>query len=69
MTPHDVLRDVFGFEGFRPSQEDVVDRVVAGGDAMAPASPTPLVPRGLVVEGVTVRSVVKLGRSAALGMR
>jgi ATP-dependent DNA helicase RecQ len=34
VTPHDVLRDVFGFEGFRPSQEEVVDRVVAGGDAM-----------------------------------
>jgi ATP-dependent DNA helicase RecQ len=34
VTPHDVLRDVFGFEGFRPSQEEVVDRIVAGGDAM-----------------------------------
>ena len=29
-----VLADVFGFDGFRPSQEDVVERVMAGGDAM-----------------------------------
>ena len=29
-----VLTDVFGFDGFRPSQEDVVDHLMAGGDAM-----------------------------------
>src|SRR5262249_3885984 len=29
----------------------------AGGDAMVPASPTPLTPSGLVVDGVSVRSV------------
>ena len=31
--------------------------ITAGVEAMAPASPTPLVPRGCVVEGVSVRSV------------
>ena len=41
----------------------------AGVDAMVPASPTPLVPRLWVVDGVTVRSVMKDGRSAALGIR
>ena len=29
-----VLTDVFGFDGFRPSQEDVVERLMAGGDVM-----------------------------------
>ena len=33
-TAHDVLRDVFGFPSFRPAQEEVVERLVAGGDAM-----------------------------------
>src|SRR5690606_16987235 len=39
----------------------------AGVDAIVPASPTPLTPSGLVVAGVSVRSVVNEGRSAALG--
>jgi len=35
MSPGErVLREVFGFDGFRPSQADVVDQVIAGGDAM-----------------------------------
>src|SRR5262249_52109755 len=41
----------------------------AGVDAIAPASPTPLTPRRLVVAGVSVRSVVNDGRSAADGIR
>ena len=41
----------------------------AGVEAMVPASPTPLTPSGLVVDRLTVRSVVKLGRSAAEGSR
>ena len=39
----------------------------AGVDAIVPASPTPLTPSGLVVDGVSVRSVVNDGRSAAEG--
>ncbi len=39
----------------------------AGVEAMAPASPTPLVPRVFVVDGETVRSVTKLIVSAAVG--
>ena len=39
----------------------------AGVEAIVPASPTPLTPSGLVVAGVSVRSVVKVGRSAADG--
>ena len=39
----------------------------AGVEAMQPASPTPLVPRVLVVEGVTVLSTTKLIVSAAVG--
>src|SRR4029453_17754493 len=41
---------------------------MAGMDAMVPASPTPLTPSGFDVAGVSGRSVVKLGRSAAEGM-
>jgi len=32
--PEQVLRDVFGFPSFRPSQDDVVAHLMAGGDAM-----------------------------------
>ncbi|MDJ0893823.1 MAG: DNA helicase RecQ [Alphaproteobacteria bacterium] len=31
----DVLRSVFGFPGFRPGQEDIVDRLIAGEDVLA----------------------------------
>src|SRR5690606_40364751 len=41
----------------------------AGVAAMVPASPTPLTPSGLVVAGVSVRSVTNSGRSAAVGSR
>ncbi len=41
----------------------------AGVDAMVPASPTPLTPSGLVVDGVSVRSVAKDGRSGGAGTR
>ncbi len=34
MTPDDALRTIFGFDAFRPSQEEVVAQLVAGGDAM-----------------------------------
>ena len=40
----------------------------AGGEPMAPASPQPFTPSGLCVQGVTVWSTVKLGRSSARGM-
>ena len=31
---HQVLHDIFGFAAFRPSQSEVVDQLMAGGDAM-----------------------------------
>lgn len=34
MTPDDVLKTVFGFDTFRPRQQEVVAWLVAGGDAM-----------------------------------
>ncbi|MDR1808436.1 MAG: DNA helicase RecQ [Propionibacteriaceae bacterium] len=34
MTPLQVLRDVFGYDAFRGHQADVIDHVVAGGDAI-----------------------------------
>ena len=40
---------------------------IAGLAAIVPASPTPLTPSELTGDGVSVRSVSKLGTSAALG--
>lgn len=34
-TPHQVLRDVFGFDEFRPGQREVIDAVLAGKDCIA----------------------------------
>ena len=33
--PHTVLRDVFGFDTFRPGQKEVIDAVLAGRDCLA----------------------------------
>ena len=33
-TPEAVLHEVFGYESFRPLQEDIVNEVVNGGDAL-----------------------------------
>jgi len=34
-SPHDVLKDVFGYDEFRPGQELVIDAVLAGDDCIA----------------------------------
>ncbi len=34
-TPEDILRDVFGFDEFRPGQREVIDAVLAGKDCIA----------------------------------
>src|SRR5919202_4242545 len=34
-TPHEVLRDTFGFERFRPGQEEVIKHLLAGRSAAA----------------------------------
>ena len=34
-TPDDVLRDVFGFDAFRPGQREVIEAVLAGRDCIA----------------------------------
>ena len=41
--------------------------VTVGEAAIVPASPTPLTPSVLTGDGVSVRSVSKLGSSAAVG--
>jgi len=33
-TPNEVLRRVFGYDSFRESQQEIIDHVVAGGDAL-----------------------------------
>ena len=35
VSPHTLLRDVFGFDAFRPGQEDVVEAVVEGHNVLA----------------------------------
>ena len=32
---HDILKDVFGFDEFRPGQEEVIDALLAGGHVLA----------------------------------
>ncbi|MEZ4461637.1 MAG: RecQ family ATP-dependent DNA helicase [bacterium] len=34
-TPLDVLKNVFGYDAFRPTQKDVIDSVLAGNDTLA----------------------------------
>ena len=41
--------------------------ITAGGEPIAPASPQPLVPSGLWVQGVQTVSSVNFGRSSARG--
>ena len=43
--------------------------ITAGGAPIAPASPQPLTPSVLWVQGVTVMATWKLGTSSALGMQ
>ena len=33
-TPLQVLQDVFGYAAFRPPQQEIIDTVVNGGDAL-----------------------------------
>ncbi len=34
VSTHEILKTVFGFDGFRPGQRDIVDHLAGGGDAM-----------------------------------
>lgn len=33
-TPTELLQQIFGYQAFRPPQEEIIDRLVAGGDAL-----------------------------------
>src|SRR6201994_4006633 len=33
-SKHDVLKDVFGFDAFRPGQEEAIDALLAGGHVL-----------------------------------
>ena len=33
--PHSILKKVFGYDSFRPGQEDIVRRLLAGQDVLA----------------------------------
>jgi ATP-dependent DNA helicase RecQ len=76
MTPTTLLRDVFGFDGFRPGQEEIVDAVTAGQNTLA------IMPTGggkslcfqlpaLVRDGVTVviSPLIALMRDQVRGLR
>ena len=47
----------------------VMALMTAGGRAIAPASPQPLMPSGLDGQGVSIVSTLKDGRSSARGMQ
>ena len=34
-NPHSILKKVFGYDSFRPGQEDIVSRLLAGQDVLA----------------------------------
>ena len=34
-NPHSILKKVFGYDGFRPGQEEIVSRLLAGQDVLA----------------------------------
>ena len=34
-TPHSILKKVFGYDSFRPGQEEIVSRLLAGQDVLA----------------------------------
>ena len=42
--------------------------MTAGGEPIAPASPQPLVPKGLCVQGVQTWPILNSGKSSARGM-
>ena len=46
----------------------VIALITAGGAAMAPASPQPLMPSGLEGQAVSIVSITKEGRLSARGM-
>ena len=47
-NPHSILKKVFGYDSFRPGQEDIVSRLLAGQDVLAvmPAAAPPRAPTG-----------------------
>ena len=34
-NPHSILKKVFGYDSFRPGQEEIVSRLLAGQDVLA----------------------------------
>ena len=34
-SPHSILKKVFGYDSFRPGQEEIVSRLLAGQDVLA----------------------------------
>ena len=37
-NPHSILKKVFGYDDFRPGQEEIVSRLLAGQDVLAVTS-------------------------------
>jgi len=62
MTPETVLRDVFGFPGFRPGQREVIDAVLEGKDCIAVMPPHAAPDRGRRA-GTRSRRRTRPGRS------
>ena len=43
-TPHSILKKFFGYDSFRPGQEQIVQRLLAGQDVLAVMPPVPVSP-------------------------
>ena len=76
-SPHSILKKVFGYDSFRPGQEEIVSRLLAGQDVLA------VMPTGagksicyqvpaLLLPGITIvvsPLVSRCGRDMQPGMR
>ena len=45
--PHSILKKVFGYDSFRPGQEDIVRRLLAGQDVLAVMPPARVNPSAI----------------------
>ena len=57
-NPHSILKKVFGYDSFRPGQEEIVSRLLAGQDVQAR--------RNAHAGGVTEDAVERLDASVAV---
>ena len=67
-SPHEILKKYWGYDSFRPLQEDIIQSVLAGNDTLGlmptggGKSITFQVP-GMILDGLTLVVTPKIGRA------